>query len=244
MDEINIRFVNIMKALGLSSYKLSRELGTSEAVLSNIKNGRNKPSTDIVEKILNKYEVINSNYLLRGLGAVLIDNNVNPSVNPDVHLFPNVHAKSVHKTENKNKEQSEVSIISKTLEQYSKKFTFNIEDVIVRLKELTACQSDVELAEVFNVRSGTVSAWRKRNTINFEELVKLAYLNKWDLNYVLLGIVQSKIINPKISMSSTSNVKHIAALTKQVHEGELEIVSLKGQLNLMKGLLDTYIKSR
>ncbi len=57
--------------LGYTRYKFSQETGISEAVLLNIYKYKNKPSYDIIEKLLNKYIVIDANWLLTGKGEML-----------------------------------------------------------------------------------------------------------------------------------------------------------------------------
>jgi transcriptional regulator with XRE-family HTH domain len=73
MFAINERFLIILDKLNISAYKMAKELGSSEAVLSNIKNGKNKPSIEIIEKILNNYKVINPRWLLIGEGEMFND---------------------------------------------------------------------------------------------------------------------------------------------------------------------------
>ncbi len=59
-----------MEELGLSGYGLSRELGTSEAVISNIRNGKNPPNILLVRSMLNKYEELDPDWLLFGRGGM------------------------------------------------------------------------------------------------------------------------------------------------------------------------------
>ncbi|MBL7982285.1 MAG: helix-turn-helix transcriptional regulator [Flavobacteriales bacterium] len=59
-----------MERLGLSGYGLSRELGTSEAAISNIRNGKNPPNILLVQALLNKYEEVDPGWLLSGKGRM------------------------------------------------------------------------------------------------------------------------------------------------------------------------------
>ena len=61
-----------MEKLGHSGYSLSKELGTSEAVISNIRKGKNPPNIQLVQALLNKYEVVNASWLLTGKGSMFI----------------------------------------------------------------------------------------------------------------------------------------------------------------------------
>ncbi|MBL8001166.1 MAG: helix-turn-helix transcriptional regulator [Flavobacteriales bacterium] len=70
MPDLNQRFVHVMERLGLSGYALSKALGTSEAVISNIRNGKNPPNILLVQDLLNKYEEVDPVWLLTGQGKV------------------------------------------------------------------------------------------------------------------------------------------------------------------------------
>lgn len=73
MSEIKDRINNIIEYLGITPYKLAKEIYTSEAVISNVRSGKTSPSFDLLQKILNKYEVLDANWLITGSGAMLKD---------------------------------------------------------------------------------------------------------------------------------------------------------------------------
>jgi transcriptional regulator with XRE-family HTH domain len=73
---INERIIKILDYYGISRYKCSQETGISEAVLLNIYKGNNKPSLDVVVKLLNSYKVINTNWLIFGKGNMLTEKNI------------------------------------------------------------------------------------------------------------------------------------------------------------------------
>lgn len=68
---INQRILQLIEFLGITRYKLSQETGVSETVLLNLSKGKNKPSVDILSKILNRYKVINPTWLLTGEGEMM-----------------------------------------------------------------------------------------------------------------------------------------------------------------------------
>jgi hypothetical protein len=57
--------------------------------------------------------------------------------------------------------------------------------ILQRVKLLADVETDIELSELFEVKPGTISAWRKRNSMNYDELIKLCQQKGWDLNYIL-----------------------------------------------------------
>ena len=68
---INVRILQIIEFYSITRYKLSQDTGVSETVLLNLSKGKNKPSVDILHKILNKYKAIDANWLLTGEGNML-----------------------------------------------------------------------------------------------------------------------------------------------------------------------------
>ena len=66
------RIRNLMEYLGYSSSQFADSLEVPRAVLSHILSGRNKPSLDVIIKILANTEKVNSDWLLHGKGEMLI----------------------------------------------------------------------------------------------------------------------------------------------------------------------------
>lgn len=69
---LNARFVQLMERLGYTGYSLSKELGTSEAVISNIRKGKNPPNILLVAQLLNKHESVSAEWLLTGRGKPFV----------------------------------------------------------------------------------------------------------------------------------------------------------------------------
>lgn len=65
------RIEKIMQMEGLNSGQFAQEIGIQTSTLSHILNGRNKPSLDVMKKILNRYPKIESDWLILGQGAML-----------------------------------------------------------------------------------------------------------------------------------------------------------------------------
>ncbi|HEY0976585.1 MAG TPA: helix-turn-helix transcriptional regulator [Flavobacteriales bacterium] len=70
MPPLNARFIQVMEGLGLTGYSFSKEMETSEAVVSNIRNGKNPPNIQLVERMLKKYEEVDADWLLLGKGRM------------------------------------------------------------------------------------------------------------------------------------------------------------------------------
>lgn len=63
----------------------------------------------------------------------------------------------------------------------------NATEVISRLKEMLKIRKDIQLAEFLNVRPNTISTWKKRNTLDYDALIRICDLYELDLNEILLG---------------------------------------------------------
>jgi transcriptional regulator with XRE-family HTH domain len=66
------RFKKWLNSEDISATQLSTNINVSRATISHILSGRNKPSIDILDKILNKYPNINLNWLVSGIGNMSI----------------------------------------------------------------------------------------------------------------------------------------------------------------------------
>lgn len=65
---MHARLKNWMGIKGLKSSALADSIGVNRATISHILSGRNKPSIDFLEKLLNAYPNINANWLITGIG--------------------------------------------------------------------------------------------------------------------------------------------------------------------------------
>ena len=62
------RLKNWMGIEGLKSSALADSIAVNRATISHILSGRNKPSIDFLEKLLNVYPNVNANWLISGIG--------------------------------------------------------------------------------------------------------------------------------------------------------------------------------
>jgi transcriptional regulator with XRE-family HTH domain len=77
LSELSKRFLSILKKKDITAYKLSKEVPLlSQQKISNIKNGLNEPSRDVLTAILTKFPDINSDWLYSGTGNMFVDINI------------------------------------------------------------------------------------------------------------------------------------------------------------------------
>lgn len=66
------RIRQIMEHKGLTSTQLADSIEVPRAIVSHILSGRNKPSLDVILKIVSTYREVDRNWLLLGEGSMLI----------------------------------------------------------------------------------------------------------------------------------------------------------------------------
>jgi len=81
--DINDRFIKAMEHLGHTGYSFSKKLGTSEAVISNIRKKKNPPNIILVQKLLNMYLDINPDWLLHGRGEMMRNGVADPEIDTE-----------------------------------------------------------------------------------------------------------------------------------------------------------------
>ena len=80
-NAIGQRILSIIEVLNISKAEFCSKISIATTVLYNIINGRNKPSYDLLGKIINTFDV-DPNYLLKGTGQMFISNDRN-EINSD-----------------------------------------------------------------------------------------------------------------------------------------------------------------
>lgn len=72
MANVNVRrkIEEIMQAEGMNAKTFAEEVGISAGTLSNILGGRNNPSLDVVQSILNRFRTISADWLVLDFGQM------------------------------------------------------------------------------------------------------------------------------------------------------------------------------
>ena len=85
------RIEKFLRLEGISSAKFADELGIQRSSVSHILSGRNNPSLELIQKLLKRYDKINSDWLVLGKGEMYrSDKNVS-----NLSLFDTVQAESL-----------------------------------------------------------------------------------------------------------------------------------------------------
>lgn len=64
------KIVKIMESEGMSSKQFADEIGIQAGTISNIVNGRNNPSLEVMQKVLNRFRTISSDWLVLNIGTM------------------------------------------------------------------------------------------------------------------------------------------------------------------------------
>lgn len=81
----------LMREFNLNSAQFAEEVGIKNSTLSHILNDRNKPSLDVLKKILGRFPKINPEWLILDIGKMFrpIINSQEPSLFDDIELNDN-----------------------------------------------------------------------------------------------------------------------------------------------------------
>jgi transcriptional regulator with XRE-family HTH domain len=103
------RFKLLLEQLHISPSGFADKIGVQRSSVSHIFSGRNKPSIDFLEKILNVYPDIDVNWLITGkVSSPEAVNKIPPDPDPEPDLFQELNA-PVHKKEAKQKDIDNVT---------------------------------------------------------------------------------------------------------------------------------------
>ena len=64
------RIEQVMASEKLSANQFAKEIGIQAGTLSNIINGRNNPSLDVLQRVLNRFRTLSSDWLILGIGSM------------------------------------------------------------------------------------------------------------------------------------------------------------------------------
>ncbi|NML69980.1 hypothetical protein HHL23_09225 [Chryseobacterium sp. RP-3-3] len=100
IPEVNARFMQVLSYYSYSGYKSSQEVEEiSQAKISHVKSGRNKPGLDLITALLKKFPEVNARWLIVGEGKMLNTENDHtqslPSETSDKLILENMRNKGV-----------------------------------------------------------------------------------------------------------------------------------------------------
>ncbi len=70
---MNERILEIIRVKGIKASRFAEMIGVQRSAISHLVSGRNKPSLEFLQKVLNRFPDINPQWLYSGTGNMLID---------------------------------------------------------------------------------------------------------------------------------------------------------------------------
>lgn len=77
-SEFSIRLKQLLEHLGMASSAFAQSIDVNRSSISHLLSGRNKPSLDVIIKILERYPEVNLYWLLNGKGELATKPNPEP----------------------------------------------------------------------------------------------------------------------------------------------------------------------
>lgn len=114
------RIKHLIEINHLTSSKFADEINIQPSAVSHILSGRNKPSLDVVQKILQRFSEVNAEWLLLGKGNAT--KKATAEAVPGIKNVPFIEQKSIDNPEIEKKEVDKVLIFytDRTFEEYQK----------------------------------------------------------------------------------------------------------------------------
>lgn len=86
MADIRDRIALLIKESGLTNAEFAERIGTSNASISHVLNGRNKPGLPMITQILQEFTDVNPSYLLTGTGQLYNKQETAVETPPEIQL--------------------------------------------------------------------------------------------------------------------------------------------------------------
>lgn len=71
MEELSLRIMELVADSGLTKAEFALKTGVTQSVMSHISSGRNKPGTELLITVLEKFPQVNAEWLMLGKGEKL-----------------------------------------------------------------------------------------------------------------------------------------------------------------------------
>lgn len=135
IDSIQGRILQIMKHESLVPSKFAEEIGIQRSAMSHITSGRNKPSLDVIMKILERFTYVDSDWLMFGKGSMshqtvaiksdlFSDTVINQPKVPDVAEYGKENRVETHTNDTKRIVSEQIAHHEKVIKTVSKIMIF------------------------------------------------------------------------------------------------------------------------
>ena len=122
-NELSERIQIIIDLKEIQPSKFADEIGVQRSSMSHIIAGRNKPSLDFLQKVVQRYPEININWLLSGIGEPFLKekNEKSENISTDIEVSTEFEKKKTKEIPNKEKEIERIVVFysDKTFETFN-----------------------------------------------------------------------------------------------------------------------------
>ena len=73
------RIEQVIETEGMTAKQFAAEVGIQAGTISNILSGRNNPSLDVMQRVLNRFRTLSSDWLILGVGSMYRQNGEGPN---------------------------------------------------------------------------------------------------------------------------------------------------------------------
>ncbi len=127
------QLIKFMTSENITATTLADEIGVQRSSISHILSGRNKPSYDFIIKILNRYNNLNAEWLLTGIGTMYKTNNGSKDTgnNQNPNLFTSLHKENNEDYNASNLKKDNISSFTTNSKLSSVTNVNNIERIVI-----------------------------------------------------------------------------------------------------------------
>ena len=132
------RIEQLMQSEQMNAKQFAEEVGIQAGTLSNIVNERNKPSLEVLQRILNRFRMVSSDWLILGVGSMYRQKNDSQQVLFDL------------KPEDNNAEESVIERATTSIVAKNKPAPPMLEKQVRRIQKITVFYDDGTFEEILN----------------------------------------------------------------------------------------------
>jgi len=104
-------------------------------------------------------------------------------------------------------------------------FSYNVKDIITRLKSVLKISTDIELAKMLGTSSSVLTMWKVRNNMDFHLLVNLCIQHQIDIHYIIIGdFIEEIRHNEQVKLSDEFTQKDVILMLREVVNSQSQLI--------------------
>lgn len=110
----------------------------------------------------------------------------------------------------------------------------NVDFILENIKVKINGNSDNDLAKFFKVKTGTISAWMVRNSMNYDLLIMRCKEYNYDLNEIIFGNTTNNSLHLHDSSRRSTGDPTSEVLIRLIREKDDRIIELSEEIGVLK----------